>query len=140
MSKLFNTTHNERFYHIIILILRLIVALFMLVHGLSKLKILLSDEPSIFPDPLNIGVEDSLSLAVFSEVICSFFVFLGLGTRLAVIPLIITMIIAIFVVHVGDGFSKQELGGLYMIIYLVLLVTGSGKYSIDHLIAKNNFR
>lgn len=140
MSRLFNTTHNEQFYHIIILVIRVIITLFMLVHGLSKLKILLSDGPSIFPDPLQVGIENSLSLAVFSEVICSFFIFLGLGTRLAVIPLIFTMFIAIFIVHEYDGFAKQELGGLYMMIYLVLLVTGSGKYSVDYLIEKNNYR
>jgi len=48
----------------------------------------------------------------------------------------VTMAIAVLVVHATDGFQKQELGLLYLICYLVLFYTGSGKYSLDYIFTK----
>jgi putative oxidoreductase len=59
---------------------------------------------------------------------------LGVATRLAVIPLIITMVIALTSVHANDPFNKQEPALLYLLVYLVLLVAGSGKFSVDGLL------
>ena len=73
----------------------------------------------------------SLTLAVFAEVICSLLLLFGLGTRLAVIPLIVTMLIAVFFIHGADPFAKQELGLHYLLVYLLLLFAGSGRYSLD---------
>jgi Predicted membrane protein len=78
----------------------------------------------------------SLSLTVFAEVICSLFILLGFATRLAVIPLLITMLVAVFYVHGNDPFGKQEMGLLYILTYVMLLIMGSGKYSIDNLLYK----
>jgi putative oxidoreductase len=65
---------------------------------------------------------------------------LGLATRIISIPLIITMIVAIVTVHLGNGFNAGDNGfeiPLYYILMLFsLLVTGSGKISVDHLINK----
>ena len=107
----------------------------MLVHGLPKLKSLFTEDVS-FADPIGIGVIPSLFLTVFAEVICSFLILLGLGTRLAVIPLVITMLVAICIIHGNDGFGKQEMALHYLIIYLLLFFTGSGKYSLDQLLFK----
>jgi putative oxidoreductase len=65
---------------------------------------------------------------------------LGLATRLAIIPLIILMIVAVFIVHGNDGFEKQEIGLLFLVAYLFLLVTGPGKYSIDRFISPSSGR
>ena len=65
-------------------------------------------------DVLGMGTTLSLGLAVFAEVVCSVLVLLGLGTRLAVIPLSITMLIVAFHVHMADPFAKQEMS---LIIY-----------------------
>jgi putative oxidoreductase len=78
----------------------------------------------------------SLSLTVFAEVICSLFILLGFATRLAVIPLLITMLVAVFYVHGNDPFGKQEMGLLYLLTYVMLFIMGSGKYSIDNLLYK----
>ncbi|WP_306352985.1 DoxX family protein [Flavobacterium sp. '19STA2R22 D10 B1'] len=136
MKRLFKTAPNKYFYNIMILVVRVTIALFMLTHGLGKLNLWMSGEPIVFPDPLGVGDTFSLALAIFAEVICSVLLLIGLGTRLVVIPLIITMIIAVFVIHSADGFEKQELGGHYLLAYLLLLVTGGGKYSIDHFISR----
>jgi putative oxidoreductase len=80
----------------------------------------------------------SLSLAVFAEVICSLFILLGFATRLAVIPLIITMLVVVFYIHADDPFGKQEMGLHYLLTYIMLLIMGSGKYSIDNLLYKKS--
>lgn len=135
--KIFSTAQNKGFTNMMLFILRATVSCFMLVHGIGKWQMLMSGaDTSQFPDPLGVGHSASLSLAVFAEVICSGLLFVGFATRLVVIPLIITMVIAVFVVHGEQGFQERELATLYLLIYLVLFVTGSGKYSIDHFIYK----
>ena len=137
MIKIFSTAQNKDFTNIMLFILRATVSCFMLIHGIGKWKMLMSGaDISMFPDPLGVGHSTSLGLAVFAEVVCSALLFIGFATRLVVIPLIITMVIAVFVVHGSQGFAERELGSLYLLIYLLLFVTGSGKYSIDHFIYK----
>ncbi len=57
-----------------------------------------------FPAILGMSGELSLTLTVFAEIICSVFILFGLGTRLAVIPLIITMLVAVLYIHSSDPF------------------------------------
>ena len=133
---IFDTTKDKKLYNIVLFLVRISVACFMLTHGLKKLDLLLSGETIQFADPLGMGQTVTLILVIFAEVVCSGLLLIGLATRLAVIPLIITMAIAVFVIHNTDGFEKQELGGIYLIIFVLLLVTGSGKYSFDHLISR----
>ena len=134
--KIFSTAQNKDLTHIALFLLRATVSCFMLVHGLAKFNMLVSETAIQFPDPLGVGTTTSLALAVFAEVLCSGLLFIGFATRLVTIPLIFTMFMAIFAVHGSDGFAKQELGALYLLIYLLLLITGSGKYSLDHYIYK----
>ncbi len=129
-KRLFSTKATSPFLHIWLLILRLGVSAMMLTHGWPKLLRILDGDMK-FGDPYGLGAELSLILTVFAEVVCAVLVMLGLATRLAVIPLLFTMGTAAFVVHVEDPFGKQELPILYMLVYFTLLVTGSGKYSLD---------
>lgn len=135
MKKLFNTNLNHGTLNLMLLILRVAIAAFMLSHGLSKLEILTGGGPIKFGDPIGIGEMASLLLAIFAEVVCSVLVLLGLFTRLAVIPLIITMLIAIFVIHAPDAFEVKELAYHYLLVYVFLLFAGAGKYSADHTIS-----
>ena len=84
-----------------------------------------------FGDPIGLGPEVSLVLVAFAEAICGLLVILGLGTRWACIPLIIAMFVAAFVAHAADPFGTKEKPLLFLIIFVVLLLTGSGKYSMD---------
>ena len=115
---------------------RIGVSALMLPHGYSKLMQFFSGDEIQFADPIGIGATGSLALAVFSEFICSVLIILGLGTRLAAIPLVITMLVAVFIVHAADGMSHQELPLLYLFSYVLLMLTGSGKYSLDHYFLK----
>ncbi|WP_017730449.1 DoxX family protein [Nafulsella turpanensis] len=113
-----------------LLLLRLVAGAAMLTHGYPKLQRLLSGNFE-FGDPVGLGPEISLILAVFAELICSVLIIVGVLTRLATIPLIITMAIAFFVVHGADAFSSRELAFLYLGAYLTIFFTGPGKFSAD---------
>ena len=112
------------------LILRLSLGLLMLSHGIPKLMKLLSGNME-FSDPIGIGVPASLTLTVFSEVVCSLLIIIGLWTRLALIPLIITMLVASFIIHINDDLGTKELALLYLFGYCALFLLGSGTFSID---------
>jgi putative oxidoreductase len=90
-----------------------------------------------FPAMLGLSSQISLSLAVFSEVFCSVFLILGLLTRWVSIPLIITMLVAAFLVHGNDPFKVKELAFMYLFAYTTLFFTGGGDYSIDKFIKKS---
>ncbi len=81
-------------------------------------------------------------LATGTETLGFILLFLGLGTRIIAIPLIITMIVAIVTVHLGHGFEAGnngfEIPLYYLIMLFTLLVYGSGKYSLDYLLSKKN--
>lgn len=110
--------------------------LMMMQHGYPKLMKLSGNGPVKFADPIGMGEFPSLLLAIFSEFLCSALLILGLFTRLAVIPLIITMFVIIFVVHSGDPIEDIELAVMYAAIFVALLFSGPGKWSIDALIKK----
>ncbi len=136
MINFFSTSPNQYFYNIGVLLLRGTAGVFMITHGWPKLQNLMTSGEIMFPDPLGFGAETSLVLAVFAEVLCAFLLVIGLATRLAAIPLIITMAVAVFIIHQNDGFAKQEMGALYLIIFITLLITGAGKYSLDYLLSR----
>lgn len=117
-----------------LLILRIAGGALMLTHGISKIAPLFGSDPIQFPDPIGLGATTSLALTVFAEVVCAALLILGLATRFAAIPLLITMLVAVFVVHIADPFANQELPLLYASIYLVILIAGAGKFSIDNMV------
>lgn len=136
INQIFNPGNYSKNIDFSLLILRLTGGGFMLTHGIGKFFKLFGNEPIQFADPLGVGITASLALTVFAEVFCALFLVVGFATRLSTIPLVITMLVATFIVHTNDGFGKQELPLLYVVIYLVVTITGAGKYSIDRLIHK----
>lgn len=117
--------------HIGLLLLRVAIGCFMLVHGWQKL-IAFSEISDTFPDPIGIGSRLSLISAIGAEVGCSLLLVVGLKTRLAAIPLAFTMVVALFVVHAADPWQKKELAAVYLSVYSVLVCTGAGQFSLDH--------
>jgi putative oxidoreductase len=137
MKRTFNTNLNHNLIDLGLLVLRIAICAFMLSHGWPKLTKLMAGGEIQFLDPFGLGVMLSFIMAIFAEVLCSILLLFGLATRWATIPLIITMLVAIFVAHAADGFGKQELPAHYVLVYFFLLLVGPGKYSVDHLISKN---
>ena len=117
---------------IALLMLRVVFGGLMLVnHGWGKMMKLFTGEPTKFADPFGLGAPFTLGLTTFAEVLCAAFVVIGLFTRWAVIPLIFTMLVAIFVIHSDDPFKKIEMAIMYLAAYSAIGLTGPGWYSVD---------
>lgn len=113
-----------------LLILRVSFSVLMLTHGVPKLSKLFVS-PIAFPDPLGVGSGLSLILALIGELIAPIFIMIGFKTKIAAIPATITMFVAAFVVHFGDPIATKEKALLYFFAFLVILLSGAGKFSVD---------
>lgn len=136
MKTLLRVNQNAPGVDVALFIARVGIAAMMLTHGVPKLMMFFSGEPIQFLPFMGTSPEFSLSLAVFAEVFCSLLLLFGIGTRVAVLPLITTMLVALFAVHTADPFAKQEPAFHYLLVYVVLLFAGSGKYSVDYLLQR----
>lgn len=136
MKFLFSVKPKNPSIDLSLLLLRLGVGGLMLTHGVPKLQRLIVDGEISFADPLGIGVVPSLLATILAEVGSSTLIILGLGTRLASMSLIFTMAVAVFLHHANDPFAQKELGLIYLLVYIVLLIMGSGKYSVDKYISR----
>ena len=136
IKKISRTGSHSKSVSAALLILRIVAGAFMITHGWGKFQMLIGDGPIQFPSVLGMSSTISLVLAVSAEFFASLLLIFGLGTRLAAIPLLITMLVAAFVIHSSDPFSKKELPLMYSTIYLVILYLGAGKYSLDRLVCK----
>ena len=132
MKNTYTTNLNLPQIDLGLLFLRVGAGGLMLTHGTPKLFNLFGSEEIVFADPFGLGEGITLALAVFAEFICSILVILGLGTRLAVIPLILTMLTAALIIHAADPFQRKEMAIIYLLIFTVLLITGAGKHSLDY--------
>ena len=99
-------------------------------HGLGKLNKII-DGNLKFSDPIGIGEIPTLYLAVFSELIAPIFIIIGFKTKFFSFFPAATMFVAIFIVHLGDPFSRIEKAVLFLAVFVVLMINGPGKYSID---------
>jgi len=84
-----------------------------------------------FADPIDIGAPASLILAVLCEVLFPILIIIGFKTRLATIPVILTMLVAIFIHHANDGLDLKEKAILYLIGFISIALLGAGRYSVD---------
>lgn len=139
MKKIVFVDQTSNTLDLALLVARVGIASLMLTHGLPKMAMLFSGNPVQFLPVLGMSPEVSLALTVFAEVFCSILILVGAGTRLAAIPSIITMLVAALVVHGADPFAKKEMAPLFLLGYVVLLIAGSGKYSVDYLLQRRLF-
>ena len=91
---------------LMLLCLRVLFGGLMMWHGILKIENFVSLVDN-FPNPIGLGSRFSLYLAIFAEVICSAAVIVGAFYRLALIPLICTMGVAMIIVHNGQSFAAK---------------------------------
>jgi len=118
-----------------LLVLRFFMGATFIIYAAKKIAafdnyvVLFSDKLDI-PFPLL-----NLYLVIGIEGIGGLLLILGLLTRVAIIPLIITMITAFFLVNLGNGYAASNFGIevplAYISIMILLFSFGPGKYSID---------
>lgn len=116
-----------------LLVLRVWLGLSMfMLHGIPKIQ-KFEVLKAGFPDPLGIGHQNSVTLAILSEGLASIFLILGLFTRGSALMLGITMCVAFFITHGAklSGEGNGELAFIYLGGFITLFLCGAGKYSID---------
>ena len=136
MKRLLSINYSTGAFNFSMLLLRVVFGLLILIkHGYDKL-INFSTLQYKFYNFFHLGLKTPLVLAIFAEFFCGLFIVLGLFTRLAVIPLIITMLVAVFGAEAGKPLVDSELALLYLGAFVTLLFCGPGKVSIDGMINK----
>jgi putative oxidoreductase len=138
MKKLFSAKYSDNAVSVALFFLRVSAGAMLIPHGYLKIQ-KFNVFSSQFIDPFGIGTRLSLSLSIFAEFFCAILIIFGLLTRLACIPIIVNMAIAVFIAHHGRVFTENadgEHAALYLAIFLTLLITGPGKFSADRMIGK----
>ena len=133
MSNFLQLGFLPRSYDCGLLVLRLCFGLLLLFnHGVPKL-LRFSQMAAHFPDPLHVGSKISLVLVLIAELVCAVLVVIGLATRLAALYIVIELAIAFTLVHHMklSGQGSGELAIVYGTAFLVLVLTGAGRYSLD---------
>ena len=118
----------------LILCLRVFFGILFFTHGIDKMANF-NELSQTFPNVLGFGSYMSLMVSIFCEFCCSLFLITGLMVRITVIPMIISMAVAFFDVHDGM-FPQGELSLIYLVMFVILYITGPGRFSIDYLIDK----
>lgn len=137
MKKLFSTRVSETTLAFALFILRVGAgSLLMVTSGYDKLQNFASKSASFKPI-LGLGGKTEFAMLVFAEFFCAAFVIIGLFTRLAAIPIVFAMGVALFVAHHGHFYSEGKGAGLYLVCFLAILLAGPGKFSLDRLISKS---
>lgn len=135
MKRLLSTHYSAGAFNVAMLFLRIVSGALMMKHGYDKL-VNFAKYKGQFMNFMGIGQATSLSLTIFAEFFCALFIIIGLLTRLASIPLIVAMCVAIFIANKGDFFGEGEMATLYLSAYVVLLLVGPGRISVDGMVGK----
>lgn len=123
---------RDRVISLLILALRVFFGFLFFSHGLDKMMNF-NELSYTYPSAFGFGSYMTLMLSIFCEFACSLFLIVGLIVRITVIPMIVAMAVAFFDIHDGM-FPQGELSLIYMILFVILYITGPGKYSLDYLI------
>ena len=140
---------SSPFADIIFLVARLLVSLLMLHHGLEKLADI-DGFTTYIVDKYFSYLPFSHSywtyLAAYTQIIGSFFLAIGSFTRLSLLGLSSTMLFALLFHFNDTGLQglpfgiveahnyEYEASLLYLLVYLILLASGPGKYSLINMI------
>jgi len=117
------------------LLLRLVVGVLILLHGISKIE---GGIGPIVDAVVNAGLPRAFGYLVYiGEVLAPILVIVGLWTRPAAIVIAINLVVAVLLVHVPQFFTLADTGGwalelqgLYLIVAISVALLGAGRYSL----------
>jgi putative oxidoreductase len=121
---------------------RLCVGLLFISTGWGKVHSL--DQVTHFFQTLGIPAPGLNAVVVgYSELVCGALLVLGLFTRLATLPLIVSMVIAILTAKLPDIHGLFDLVAAdeftYLCVLMMLALIGPGKLSLDQLLVRRVF-
>jgi putative oxidoreductase len=118
-----------------LLILRLVLGVMILLHGIAKLPpppeglmgmLAKANLPAVFAYGVYLG-----------EVVAPILLIIGLWTRLAAVVIVINIVVAVLLVHTGDLASLNAQGGyalelqsMFLFTAVALALTGAGRFSL----------
>jgi putative oxidoreductase len=125
------------------LVLRVILAVLLLFHGVSKL---MGGVGFITGMLQKAGLPGVFGYAVYiGEVIAPLMILFGVYTRAAALVVVINMVVALLLVHTGQFFTLNEQGGwalelqgMYLGAAIVVALLGAGRYSVGGLAGRWN--
>ncbi|MEO5942606.1 MAG: DoxX family protein [Ferruginibacter sp.] len=135
MKKLLSVKYTPGAFNTAMLVLRLTLGIMIMHHGYEKLTNF-NQTAGFMPSLFGMSNTISAALVIFAEFFCGLFVVIGLFTRLATIPIIITLCVALFKVHNAHVFAEGERAVIYIGGFIVLLLVGAGRVSIDGMTGK----
>jgi len=101
------------------------------VHGFKKVGINVA-EPEKIPNPLHFPEAFNHAFAVSANLFFPSLVILGLFTRIAILPILAVTLTGYFVLHWNDALLVKDTPFMYSLSYLLILVLGPGRYSVDY--------
>ena len=121
-------------FNLSMLVFRVLVsAELMAAHGLKKIGIGVANAEHV-PNPLHLPDALNLAFATSANLFFPVFVMLGFFTRLAVLPILAVTLTGYFILHWNDSLLEKDAPFMYSAVFLLILVLGPGKYSIDYFI------
>lgn len=139
---------NKNFQLVSPLLLRLVIGFGFIAHGWAKL----SRGPEGFAKlltQLHVPFAGTMAwVTTLTELIAGSAIFIGVFTSIAALPLLVTMLVAMFSIHIHYGFSAvktigltpqgplfgppgYEINLLYIAGLISLILTGGGMFSVD---------
>lgn len=113
-----------------LLFMRVSAALLMFkLHGLPKL-LNWSNELQNIDDPLGLGPHITLLAALFAQILCPLLIILGIATRLACVPILFLLLVALLVVHPDWSLEQGQFGWLFIVLFASIALTGPGPWVI----------
>ncbi|KKB62907.1 LysR family transcriptional regulator [Robbsia andropogonis] len=109
--------------------------LLLAVHGWPKI-INYTSQLQLIEDPLKIGRWFSLDFAIFAEVICPILMIVGIATRLAALPILIIIVMAVAIVHPDWSLAEGQFAWMLLIIFATVAIAGPGKYALSEAVIK----
>lgn len=132
IKQILNSDLGSSFNNASILVFRILLAVELFrVHGMKKFRVENGQKEHV-PNPLHLPEKLNGLVAAFSDTVVPFFIILGLGTRLAVLPTIGVTAVGYFVVHRKDSPEVRDVPYMYTLSLLLILALGAGKYSLDY--------
>ncbi|WLH37642.1 DoxX family protein [Pseudomonas sp. FP2196] len=114
-----------------LLFLRVSAGLFLLgVHGLPKL-LDFSAQLQLIEDPFHLGAHLTLCLAIFAEVLCPLLIVAGVLARLACLPILFVLLVALLVVHPQWSVAEGQFGWLLLILFTTVFIAGPGRLALN---------
>ena len=105
----------------------------MVVHGFKKIGIHVAEAEKV-PNPLHLPEIINNAFAISANLIFPVLVILGLFTRIAILPILAVTLTGYFVLHWNDALLIKDTPFMYSLSYLLIMVLGPGRYSVDYFI------